>query len=245
MVAAQFDSTCWSCWSDSAGGARRTRKLMYSYLRGTYKGHAPSNFEAVLVELSGIGYEVIVPPLVDQELATSYQEGDELLLWVSAQTGRDQPWPVLFGFLTAQQKAFWELLISVPRVGGKLAARAMVVPIEQLAEAIQDGNRAFLDGLPGITLDGADKIIASLRKKVGPFLLPTPRAASATANARRSEADELRDDAVALLVVMGIKRPDAQRGVDQLLATREDIISIQDIVTEYLRAQHSATQRSG
>jgi Holliday junction DNA helicase RuvA len=219
---------------------------MYSYLRGIYKGHAPGNFEAILVEVAGIGYEMIVPPIVEQELTATIQDDDPLLVWVSAQTGRDQPWPVLFGFLTARQKAFWELLISVPRVGGKLAARAMVVPIEQFAEAIQDGNRVYLDGLPGITLDGADKIIASLRKKVGPFIEAIARdGREKKPVGPRSEADEMREDAVALLVVMGIKRPDAQRGVDQLLATREDISSIQDIVTEFLRAQHGRAQRSG
>jgi Holliday junction resolvasome RuvABC DNA-binding subunit len=101
----------------------------------------------------------------------------------------------------------------------------------------------FLDGLPGITLDGADKMIASLRKKVAPFVEPTTR--TQLPAARRSEADEIRDDAVSLLVVMGIKRPEAQRGVDQLLAAREDVISIQDIVTEYFRAQHTRTDRSG
>jgi hypothetical protein len=50
---------------------------------------------------------------------------------------------------------------------------------------------------------------------------------------------------VALLVQMGLKRPEAQRGVDQLLATREDVISIQDIITEFFRGQHARTQRSG
>jgi holliday junction DNA helicase RuvA len=217
---------------------------MYSYLRGVYKGHAPDNFEAILVEVAGIGYEMIVPPIVEQELSASYHEDDPILVWVSTQSGRDQPWPVLFGFLSAREKAFWELLVSVPRVGGKLAARSMVVPIDSFAAAIQDGNRAFLDGLPGVTLDGADKIIASLRKKVGPFVVALPRAA--TPAVRRSEADALREDAVALLVVMGIKRPEAQRGVEQLLATRDDVSSIQDIVTEYLRVQHGRTQqRSG
>jgi holliday junction DNA helicase RuvA len=216
---------------------------VYSYLRGTYKGHAPGNFEAVIVEVSGIGYEVIVPPIVEQEISASYQDEDPIQLWVSAMTGRDQPWPTLFGFLTPPQKAFWELLTSVPRVGGKLAARSMVTPIETIATAIQDGNRAFLDGLPGITIDGADKIIASLRKKVGPFVQQTPRVAVPAA--RRSEADEMRDDAVTLLVQMGLKRLEAQRGVDQLLATREDVISIQDIITEYFRAQNARAQRSG
>jgi Holliday junction DNA helicase RuvA len=216
---------------------------MYSYLRGVYKGHAPDNFEAVLLDVNGIGYELILPPIVEQELSATYHEEDQLLLWVSTQSGRDQPWPILFGFLTSRQKAFWELLISVPRVGGKLAARSMAAPIEHMAEAIQDGNKVFLDGLPGITLDGADRMIASLRKKVAPFVEAVPRQSQAAP--RRTEADEMREDAVSLLVVMGIKRPEAQRGVDQLLASRDDIVSIQDIVTEFLRAQHARSQRSG
>ena len=213
---------------------------MYSYLRGLYKGHADGDFETIVVEVSGLGYAAIVPPIVDQELAANYQADDPILLYVSTQSGRDQPWPILFGFLTPRQKAFWELLVSVPRVGGKLAARAMVAPIESIAEAISSGNRAFLDGLPGVTLDGADKIIASLRKKVGPFVEPTVARPAAATRAPRTEADEMRDDAVTLLVQMGLKRLEAQRGVDQLLATRDDVISIQDIITEFFRSQRAS-----
>jgi Holliday junction DNA helicase RuvA len=217
---------------------------MYSYLRGIYKGGAPDKFESIIVEVAGVGYEMIVPPIVQDELTASYQEDEPIQIWVSTQSGRDQPWPTLYGFLTPRQKAFWELLVSVPRVGGKLAARAMVAPVEQVAEAIQEGNRAFLDELPGITLDGADKIIASLRKKVVPFVLPATSRPQPS-HVVKTEADVIREDAVALLVVMGIKRLEAQRGVDQLLATREDVISIQDIVTEYFRAQHAHSQRPG
>lgn len=209
---------------------------MYGYLRGTYKGHAPDNDEIVIVESGGIGYEVIVPPIVGQELAASYPTESELTLYVSAQSGRDQPWPTLFGFLSPRQKAFWQLLVSVPRVGGRLAARAMVAPIENIAEAIQQANRAYLDGLPGITLDGADKMIASLRKKVGPFVQDAiPRIPAV----RRNAGDELRADAVTLLVQLGLKRPDAVRQVNQLLSEREDITSVQDIITEHFRAQRS------
>jgi Holliday junction DNA helicase RuvA len=216
---------------------------MYAYLRGTYKGHWADNDEVVIVEAAGIGYEVVVPPIVDQELSAQYPIDGDLLLYVSAQSGRDQPWPVLFGFLTTEQKAFWHLLISVPRVGGRVASRAMTVPVEDIAVAIHQANRAFLDGLPGITLDGADKIIASLRKKVGPFLQPMSRVP--TVLPRRDEADEMRADAVQLLMQMGLKRPDAQRGVEQLLASRDDITSIQDIITEYFKAQHARGQGAG
>ncbi|MBV8718620.1 MAG: hypothetical protein JO020_08675 [Chloroflexi bacterium] len=210
---------------------------MYAYVRGTYKGHAPDSDEAVIVECAGIGYEVIVPPIVDQELSVNYSVESELILFVSAQSGRDQPWPTLFGFLTPQQKAFWHLLVSVPRVGGRLASRAMVAPIENIAEAIQQANRAYLDGLPGVTLDGADKIIASLRKKVAPFV----QAAPSRPLPRGNPADELRADAVALLMQMGLKRPDALRQVNELLASREDITSVQDIITEHFRTQRART----
>ena len=161
---------------------------------------------------------------------------EPLLLYVSAQAGRDQPWPVLFGFLRTEQRAFWELLKSVPRVGGRVAARAMTVPIDGIAQAIQDGNRAFLDGLPGVTLDGADKMIASLRKKVGPFVAPS--GAKPAVRARAAD-DAVRDDAVSMLVVMGVRRLDAQRAVDQLLGSREDITTVQDVVTEYLRSRRA------
>jgi len=208
---------------------------MYAYLRGTFRGHSPDSDESVLVEVAGIGYDVIVPPIVDQELASSVPPETELTLYVSAQSGRDTPWPTLFGFMTPQQKAFWQLLISVPRVGGRVAARAMVAPIENIAEAIQQANRAYLDGLPGITLDGADKIIASLRKKVGPFVQPEVRLLPV----RRDAADDLRADAVTLLVQLGLKRPDAVRQVNQLLSERSDITSVQDIITEHFRAQRA------
>jgi Holliday junction resolvasome RuvABC DNA-binding subunit len=209
---------------------------MYSYLRGVYKGSAGEGSGAILVEAAGIGYEVLVPPLVEQELTSTCRPDEPLLLYVSAQAGRDQPWPVLFGFLRPQDKAFWELLKSVPRLGGKGAARAMVAPIEHIAGAIQSGDKAFLDGLPGITLDGAEKMIASLRKKVAPFLAPIQQTAPPRG---RSEADEVREDAVSLLVVMGLKRLEAQRAVDQLLDTRDDITSVQDVITEYFRSRQT------
>ncbi len=200
---------------------------MYAYLRGTYRGPS-SDDETVLIEAGGVGYEIIVPPIARDELSR-VTTGTELTLFVSAQSSRDQPWPTLFGFVTAEQKGLWQLLISVPRLGGRSAARAMVAPVDQIAAAIQQANRAYLDGLPGITLDGADKIIASLRKKVAAFVTAEPRMP-----VRRADpADELRADAITLLLQMGLKRPEAQREVDRLLSTREDITSVQDIITEH------------
>lgn len=208
---------------------------MYSYLRGAYRGQPAPGGGSVLLEVSGVGYEISVPPLVEQELVATCQIDDPVLLYVSAQSGRDQPWPQLFGFLQPRQREFWELLKSVPRVGGKGAAKAMAIPIHDIARAIQEGNKGFLDGLPGVTLDGAEKMIASLRKKVGPFVQAEGERAPRPGRGPRSPADELREDAMEVLVAMGIKRPEAQRGVDGLLDAREDLVTVQDVVTAYLR----------
>ncbi len=208
---------------------------MYSYVRGTFKGSAGDG--AVVVEAAGIGYEVLVPPIVEQEIAGTCQVDDPILLYVSAQSGRDQPWPQLFGFLRPEERAFWELLKTVPRVGGKGAARAMAVPIDRIAQAIQDGNKPFLDALPGVTLDGAEKMVASLRKKVAPFVQPSGPAARRPA----SPMEEIADDALQLLVAMGVKRLDAQKAVDELLATRDDLVTVQDLVTAYFRTQGRPT----
>ncbi len=88
-----------------------------------------------------------------------------------------------------------------------------------------------------MTLDGAERIVASLRKKVGPFV----RDEAEPVVARAAGADELHTDAVDLLVVMGVRRPDAQRGVDQLLAERDDLIGVEDVIREYLRVYHNRT----
>jgi Holliday junction DNA helicase RuvA len=205
---------------------------MYSYLDGTFKD---CSGDTVILEVQGVGYEVFVPPIVAEELNATGQPDMPLKLYVSAQSTRDQPWPILFGFLHPQDKAFWELLTSVPRVGGKGAARAMAVPIAHIAEAIQEGNKAFLDGLPGVTVDGAEKMIASLRKKVGPFVearIPVPRRA-------RTEGDDVLEDAVSLLVVMGVKRPEAQRAVEQLLKDRDEVSTVQDVITAYFRMRRA------
>ncbi len=209
---------------------------MYSYLRGVYRGQPVEGSGILVVEAGGIGYEVLVPPIVEQEVLATCAEDEPILLHVSAQSGRDQPWPVLFGFLRPEERAFWELLKSVPRIGGKGAARAMAVPLSSIARAIHEGNKAFLDTLPGITVDGAEKMIASLRRKMVPFL---ETRAPATMRQSAGPAEELRTDAVQLLVVMGVKRPDAQRAVDELLATRDDLVGIQDIITEYFRAHQN------
>jgi len=196
-------------------------------LRGTYRGRTG---DAVIVDAGGIGYEVILPPIVEQGLGT-LDDGVLLDLRIGYIATRDNPTPVLYGFAREEEKQFWSLLKSVARVGPRSAARAMVLPINRIAEAIRDQNTHLVDSLPGISAAGAEKIVATLRQKVAPFvgLEETPKPEAPPSD------DELKRLAVDLLVEMGIRRPEAARSITKLLEGQPELKTVEDIVMEYFK----------
>ena len=200
---------------------------MIATLRGTYRGRAG---EAIVVDVSGVGYEVLLPPVVEQSLGP-LADGVALDLKIAYVATRDQPTPVLYGFARDEEKQFWNLLKSVPRVGPKGACRAMVLPINRIAEAIREQNIRLVDSLPGISPAGAEKIVASLRQKMATFAALEEVERPRVADSR----DELEGLAVALLVEMGIKRPDAARSVARLLKEKPELTTVEDVVMEYFR----------
>jgi Holliday junction DNA helicase RuvA len=200
---------------------------MIAALRGTYRGRAD---DGIILDVNGVGYEVVLPPIVEQALGP-LSDGRALDLRIAYVATRDNPIPVLYGFARDEERQFWELLRSVSRVGPKSAARAMVLPINRIAEAIRDQNTHLVDSLPGISAAGAEKIVASLRKKVAPFAALEEAGGP---DVLPSE-DELERLAVDLLVEMGIRRPDARRAVVKLLEADPAPQTVEDVVMEYFK----------
>ena len=191
--------------------------------------------DGLVLDVGGVGYLVYLPPVVWDALG-DVEPGHELHFRIFYQASAQQPKPTLFGFLTEEEKEFFELLASVPRMGGRNAAKAMVLPVNVLAQAIQEGNGQLLTRLPGVSSTGAEKLIASLRKKVGPFAALEHVAAAPPADTR----DELRTDAIELLLVMDVKRPEAARGVEQILESEPELATVQDVITEFFRRRQLA-----
>ena len=200
---------------------------MITSLRGFYRGRAQ---DGIVLDVGGVGYEVVLPPIVEQGLGP-LAEGAPLDLKIAYLATRDQPTPVLYGFARDEERQFWALLKSVARVGPKGAARAMVLPINRIAQAIVEQNTRLVDSLPGISTAGAEKIVATLRQKVRDFATLED---TATAPAPPSD-DELKRLSVELLVEMGIRRPDASREVSKLLQARPELRAVEDVVVEYFR----------
>jgi holliday junction DNA helicase RuvA len=213
---------------------------MIASLRGRLRRRAEGR---VVLESAGVGYEVVLPPIVAQGLdglaAGDGAEGAELELVIYYHATRDQPRPVLIGFAQELEREFFERLITVKDVGPLVAARALVAPISEIADAIVRKDERFLRRLPGIGPQKCRNIVAQLEGKVAKYaLLPreeTPRPAP------REEGDEVgalvRD---VLVRQMGLRPGEADQAIRDALARNPDIDAPEALFEEIYRARRGS-----
>lgn len=184
-----------------SGGLR-----MIGQLRGKLLSKKPN---LVLVDVQGVGYEVSVP-------LTSYYdlpgEGNEVVLQVHTHVREDAL--ALFGFCTRREKDFFLKLISISGVGPKLAIAILSgAKVEELAQAIADGNLVRLTAIPGIGRKTAERLVLELKGQITPFLLPEhARAAGAAVG-----LDGMQEDILSALVNLGYPRANAEKALSAVL----------------------------
>src|SRR6476646_8278025 len=118
-------------------------------------------FDSLVVEVNGIGYRVYAAPAI---LATA-QPGSTIKLHTYHLVREDQQ--ALYGFRTAEDLGFFNLLLSVTGVGPKVALAIVGSrPTADLQLAIMTGDMAVLVSIPGIGKKLAERIIFELKEKV-------------------------------------------------------------------------------
>jgi holliday junction DNA helicase RuvA len=141
--------------------------------------------------------------------------------------------PRLVGFLRDEDRAFFNLFITVKGIGPKKALRALILPTGEIAQAIESKDTRFLCQLPQIGKRMAELIVAELSGKAGEFAVPTATGRSgAPAAAKRGAAEE---DAIATLVALGERRYDAEQLLDRAKHTNPALHTAPDLVKEMLR----------
>ncbi len=165
--------------------------------------------EAVVLDLGGVSYEVMVPASALPELQRLL--GNELTLF-TVQYFEGNPAganlvPRLVGFLNESDRKFFGLFTRVKGISNRRALRAMSLPVHQLAAAIEHGDARLLTSLPEIGKKTAAQIVAELQGKLLPFLEPsaTPLPMAELTDAQRVALD--------ILVSWGDRRADAQRWI--------------------------------
>jgi len=129
-----------------------------AFLRGTLVSRTD---ESVILDVAGVGYEVIVP------LRTRVGAiGDELTLYTYLHVREDGI--SLYGFESIEDRTLFELLITVSGIGPKSAIGMLshITPAE-LRRAVKTGDVNRLLALPGIGQKTAQRIILELKDKLG------------------------------------------------------------------------------
>lgn len=128
--------------------------------------------------------------------------------------------PRLAGFLTSDDRAFFELFVSTKGIGNRKALRAMALSTSQIAQAVVDRDAKMLETLPEIGKRTAETVIASLSGKVERFLGSTRGTTSTAAGAASGSAsvsEPITRQVVDTLVALGESRAQALQWIDEAL----------------------------
>lgn len=153
--------------------------------------------DAVILNVNGVGYRVQIP------FSTYYalpEEGAPLTLHIHTNVKEDAIH--LYGFLTQEEKQFFQLLLGVTGVGPKLARDILSnIQPDDLATALARGDLARLSSIPGIGKKSAERLVLELKDKIIKLGL-----VSGQQNAPQgAHSVSVRDDVASALINLGYK----------------------------------------
>lgn len=153
--------------------------------------------DSLVIEVGGIGYRVFAAPSV----LASAAAGSKLKLHTYHLVREDQQ--ALFGFRTAEELGFFNLLLTVTGVGPKVAMAIVGSrPTADLQLAILQQDQAVLVSIPGIGKKLAERIIFELKEKVS--------AAGIAAGTSAAVATASENEVVAALQALGYSLGEAR-----------------------------------
>jgi len=132
-----------------------------------------------IIDVNGIGFKVYMPT---STLSTIGAKGEEVELHTHLYLREDNV--TLYGFASPEELGLFQTLISVSRLGPKLAlAMLSAMSAEKLAMTIATGNADLLAEIPGVGKKTAQRIILELKEKIGAgWAAPPPELAEENAD---------------------------------------------------------------
>ena len=192
---------------------------MIGHLKGQIISKNPPE---ILLEVSGIGYELLCP------MSTFYELGnlnDEILLFTHLSIKEDAH--TLFGFISKDEKNIFRELIRVNGVGPKVALAILShLAVPSLIECIANEDSDLLAKTPGIGKKTALKLIFELQDRLSKVELTS---SSVSNNAIQKSSNPNTKQAIEALQSLGFKTKEANNMVSKI----ED----KDLSTEQLIRQ--------
>jgi holliday junction DNA helicase RuvA len=178
---------------------------MIGQLRGRLAEKRPNQ---VLVDVGGVGYLVQVP------LSTYAALGElhtEVTLLVHTHVREDAL--ALYGFVSAREKHFFELLLSASGVGPTLALKILSgMSVEELIPAIRGSDLVRLTKIPGVGRKTAERMVVELKDRLEAVAIEAEKPAAASPAGVEA-------DAISALVNLGYNGRTAEDAVGEARRT--------------------------
>ena len=174
---------------------------MISTINGTVRA---IHTDRLVLEVGGVGLSV----LVNSTTSISATMGAQLQLFTTLVVREDSL--TLFGFLTDEARALFELLQTVSGVGPKVALAILgVLTPEDLSRAIVNEDLAALERTPGIGRKGAQRMILELKGKLSDL---------SSGAMHQQHVPAWRENLTGALVSLGFSPKDSDAAVTVLVA---------------------------
>ena len=191
---------------------------MYAYIQGEI---TEIYGDRAVVEAAGVGYELFCSANTLNRL----QKGKKARLITHLHLAEDIM--ALYGFYEEEERLMFRRLLSVTRVGPKLALGVLShLSPSDVAAAIVTDNAAALSKVPGMGKKTAQRVLLELRGKVETGEMISSGLAEAVPG-----QNDMRAEAVAALVALGYDGATAQRAVMSV----KEAGTVEGLITDSLR----------
>lgn len=177
----------------------------------------------IIVDVSGIGYELEVPMTTLYQLPETNQE---IIIHTHLVVREDAQ--LLYGFYAKREREFFRELIRLNGVGPKLALALMSgLEVDEMIQCIHAEDTSRLMKVPGVGKKTAERLLVELRDRLKTWERIPSIAPLVAETAQISMPMSAENDAVSALVSLGFKPQEASKAVSAIFEeglTSEELI---------------------
>jgi len=172
---------------------------MFAFLRGTVALKSPDH---IALDVGGVGYEIAVPETVYRKLVV-HQEVT-LLTYCHIREDVFQ----IYGFLKEEEKALYMTLLSINKVGPKVALAVLSgLSVQAFGQAVLENDVKAFTKISGIGKAMGQRIVLEMKNK----LKQNPDLNAIIGEPESTDAAPDGDDAYEALLSLGCTPPEAKK----------------------------------
>lgn len=198
-----------------------------------------------LVENAGVYYEILLPSGLAERLKANGKVGTDIefktIHYIEAGDKKSNHYPKLVGFTSGIDREFFSLFTQVPGLGMKKALKSLVLPIRDIATAIETKDAGTLNRLPGVGGRLAEKIIAELNGKTSKFALSRTDEPLAKKDQKKSHGP-VEEEAMEVLLQLQYKRQEAEDMIARALKSSAKVAKAEDLIELIFRNEQQGRE---